>query len=492
AILRSNLVFLDIDVVPLFPRATFASPDPPIDISCFGLDRDCCRELGEQLVPLVFSTAKLYRAFLQMGQSPFFEPIWTQIDLSLAYLSELWYHLSNLHPFCPVEQMARIRHDLLSIVQTQQLHLVQLNLLVHQQIVESFMNPPPASSSSTAIPPGLLVQNYDTSRTRVQLSMKLVAQLARTAVETCSLFRAKEVVDTLAISPAWTSLSFADTDKVKVELLNELGVSFEMGSTFEQCLALASWSSSRAATQRETLLHALSLIYGPLPRNPFPPPPSAPPPSGSTSLVRSNRKPLTQKEIKEREEMWKKLDELDQSFVFDLSFLDDFARENGIPIGEPPPEDHRDKQAPSQLEPAPRPSPAISLPSNGRTVEAVRTLPSSVLDRSNPVAAPRPGSTNVTGTRVAKQTPSDALLPAPRSPTFDILSGFAGQPASPAPAPGPPPPPFPFAEPLPFDPSSILVTPEDLAILDELGPEDYKLLDSLDTSWMDDPAPKPS
>ncbi|GAA5884235.1 hypothetical protein JCM16303_002419 [Sporobolomyces ruberrimus] len=325
AVTGEKAIFRDIDISPLFPQVAQACATPLFDFSTLGVDRDCWQELGKQLLPLVYATASLYRNFLQVPVSlcdsvALLEPIWTQIDLSLSNLALLISSLPFLLPSSGREDPLELQYDLESIVQTQQLHLAQLDLLVHQKIIQAFVQ-----SSTTSIPPSpVLLQNYSTSRSRVQDVFRLAAGFARNAIETSSWVRAREVVETLYICSAWTGLGKTETVQVNVDLINELGITLEMGLSFEQCLALAAWSSPSAASQRENLLFALTSTFGPLPENTSPSPPITlpPPPRPLAPLpLQQNSGPLVDLQRFK-----------DEDFQLDLSFLDDFAREHGIPI----------------------------------------------------------------------------------------------------------------------------------------------------------------
>jgi hypothetical protein len=120
-----------------------------------------------------------------------------------------------------------LRYDLESQLTAQQLHLAQLDLLIHQKIVQAFV----VSSTSSTPPSPTLLQNYTASRSRIQDVFKLATELAQRAIETSAWSRAREVVAVLSTSSAWTSLAKEKADPVKLELLNELGITLEMGQT---------------------------------------------------------------------------------------------------------------------------------------------------------------------------------------------------------------------------------------------------------------------
>ncbi|GAA5987836.1 hypothetical protein JCM5350_003165 [Sporobolomyces pararoseus] len=247
------------------------------------------------------------------------EPIWGKIDLSLSNLALL---LSNLPTLPPSEDSMHNRYELEGVIQNQQLNLALLDLLIHQKIVQAFL--PSSTSSNNPVPPSPgLLNNYATSRSRVQDVFRLVTSFARGAIETMSWKRAREVVEVLAVCSAWTSLANEEDDGIKVQLIHELGITIEMGQILEQCLALASWSSPSAGKQREGLLVSLVFAYGPLPPNNLPPPPTTLPPAPKpppVSVVQIHAPALNA------------LGPREEDHQIDLSFLDDFAREHGIPI----------------------------------------------------------------------------------------------------------------------------------------------------------------
>ncbi|GAA5904906.1 Zn(II)2Cys6 transcription factor domain-containing protein [Sporobolomyces salmoneus] len=326
AIAGSKLVFRDIDLTPLFPLASNPCATPLVNYSVLDPDRDYCQELGKQLLPLVYSTALLYRKFQQLPSAlcdsvVLLEPIWTQIDLSLSNLALMF---STLPTLLSIDENTRFRYDLEGVIQTQQLHLAQLDLLIHQKIVQAFVG----SSTSSTPPSPKLLGNYTTSRSRTQDAVRSLARLARIAVETSSWRRAREIVETLSVCSAWTSLARPDEAiNVKVDLMNELGITVEIGQIFEQCLALAAWSSPSAAIQRDGLLLTLAFAFGPLPPNSLPPPPTTLPPAPKPPPVSSTQRLLpTANPSAPRQE---------DDFEIDLSFLDAFAREHGSEFEQP-------------------------------------------------------------------------------------------------------------------------------------------------------------
>ncbi|GAA5954488.1 hypothetical protein JCM3765_004473 [Sporobolomyces pararoseus] len=247
------------------------------------------------------------------------EPIWGQIDLSLSNLALL---LSNLPTLPPSEESVNIRYDLEGVIQNQQLNLALLDLLVHQKIVQAFLPSSTSSNTPTTPSPGLM-NNYTTSRSRIQDVFKLVTGFARGAVETMSWKRAREVVEVLSVCSAWTSLTEGEDDNIKVQLINELGITLEMGQILEQCLALAAWSSPSAGKQREGLLVGLVFAYGSLPPNNLPPPPTTLPPAPKPPVIST---------VEHHAPVLNAVGPREEDQEIDLSFLDDFAREHGIPI----------------------------------------------------------------------------------------------------------------------------------------------------------------
>ncbi|GAA6016882.1 hypothetical protein JCM11491_006900 [Sporobolomyces phaffii] len=283
------------------------------------------------------------------------EPIWTQIDLSQSNLALILSSLTSLISACDSLQM-QLKYDLDSIVHTQQLHLAQLDLLVYQKIVQAFV---PAPGSSAPPSPALL-DNYAKSRSRVQDVFRFVVDVAQQAIETSSWSKALQVVEVLAVSSAWTNLGKVEGESTSNELLFELGVTREMGQILEQCLALAAWSSPGAARQRQGLLAALVSAFGPLPPVDLPPPPTTlPPPPKPPSVPPTSRTAVPAATFNPAALR-------DEDFQLDLSFLDDFAREHGIPIEDEPDASHGPRDpSPSVTElfstsahPAPPPLPA--------------------------------------------------------------------------------------------------------------------------------------
>ncbi|GAA5856913.1 hypothetical protein JCM5353_003753, partial [Sporobolomyces roseus] len=347
AVMNVKATFRDIDLGPVFPLlSSQASLTPSIDLSKLRLDHDCCQELGLELLPMIWATAMLFRNFLQIAPArtenvTLLQPLWSQIDVASAYLSDLTFRLTTLPSLLSAVDSAQVLSDLDHLIQTQQSYLAQLDLLIHQKIVQAFVL---ASSASTPPTPSLL-DNYAISRARVQRTVLLLAGSAKKAIDTCSLNMASEVVEMLSVCSAWTSLAKEEKAEVKRELIRELGISLEIGQIFEQCLALAAWSSPAAATQREGLLGALTASYGVLPSNDLPPPPTTLPPPPPPRPISLNPRPIIPFLMK------------DEDFKLDLSFLDDFARENGIPI------DHSlDDEPSSSTSSAGRPSQPRSLP----------------------------------------------------------------------------------------------------------------------------------
>jgi hypothetical protein len=56
----------DIDLSPLFPLTSDACATPLVDYSTFDFEGDSCQQLGQQLLPLVYSTSLLFRKFIQL------------------------------------------------------------------------------------------------------------------------------------------------------------------------------------------------------------------------------------------------------------------------------------------------------------------------------------------------------------------------------------------------------------------------------------------
>ena len=155
------------------------------------------------------------------------QPIWTQIDVALTYLSDLTRRLSTIPDFVVAAESAQLFSDLDYLLQTRQSSLTQLDLLIHQKIIQAFVL---ASAASTPPSPSLL-ENYAISRARVQKTVLLLASSAKKAIETCSFNMASEIVEVLSVCSAWTSLAKEEKAEVKRELITELGISLEMGQT---------------------------------------------------------------------------------------------------------------------------------------------------------------------------------------------------------------------------------------------------------------------
>ncbi|GAA5852094.1 hypothetical protein JCM3766R1_005602 [Sporobolomyces carnicolor] len=330
----SKLVFREIDLAPIFPLAATACSTPLVDYTLLDPERDHCQELGKQILPLVYSTAVLYRKVARLSPSlcettSLLEPIWTEIDLSQSNLALV---SSSLPSLPPGDQPQSLRYELEGIVQTQQLHLAQLDLLVHQKILQAFVQPSdPVTAVSSAPTPNLL-EAYTASKFRLRNAVRLIVAVAQTAIATMSLRRARHVVEVLSVCSAWTSLGRIEEDILaRVELLKELDITLEMGLVLEQCLALVAWSSPTAAAQRTGLLLTLVSAFGPVPANTLPSPPTTLPPAPKPPPAPVHQVPesFTTSGSDNRED----------DFELDLSFLDDFARERGLPIETESPDD---------------------------------------------------------------------------------------------------------------------------------------------------------
>ncbi|GAA5931920.1 uncharacterized protein JCM15063_001603 [Sporobolomyces koalae] len=320
AVLEQEPIFLDIDLVPLFPHTAQASANPLVNYST--LSGDFIQELGQGLLPLVYATALLYRKYLAVSAPDKLRLLWDQIDLSLSSLA---FTLSSSLPVSSEPEQTKLKYDLDGLVHTEQLSLLQLDLLIHQKIVQAFVS---LSSQQPQVPiPPELLDSYNTSRLRVQEAFQLVTGLAQEAIGTFSWRRARAVAESLWVCSAWTSLG--DGTSKDTALMTELGITLDMGQTLEQCLALAAWTSSSAAKQRERFLKALTTVFGQVPRCSLPEPPPPPPPPPFDPIPAWRKKyiartlPISAATVEE-------------NYANDFSFLDDFAREHGIPMdGQP-------------------------------------------------------------------------------------------------------------------------------------------------------------
>ncbi|GAA5859188.1 hypothetical protein JCM1840_003792 [Sporobolomyces johnsonii] len=336
ATLRTSCTFNEADIAALFPLLAQGSPTPMIDMTLLGSGETSWMGLGKQLLPLAYSTAGLYRAFLRLSVTncsnpAHLQPYWSQIDASHAHLSQIASLLPSLPLLSTSLEVAQRNFDLLGLLHFHHRHLLKLDLLIHQLVVEAALHASASAGAGGPLPPPGLIQNCESSQARVKQSLKLVVELAKHAVTTNCLLRAREVFEALEVCSTWTSLRGADPTTA-AELVSELGISMDMGQTLEQALCLAAWSSSTAVEQRKGLLAGLTLIQGPLPPNRLPPPPSTSIINGRPVMINPPMPPDGQPSSRPAQPARRKVDPRPAAPLVeveaDLSFLDEWITAN--------------------------------------------------------------------------------------------------------------------------------------------------------------------
>ncbi|KAK4053780.1 hypothetical protein OIV83_001436 [Microbotryomycetes sp. JL201] len=204
-------------------------------------------ELGKQLAPmqlLPFQADIIAAGLATNDHSLAF--LWNSLDSGASILDSCAAHLKALPALDPPEETARRQFDLESLITSHRRSLLQLDLVLHQTIVEAAM------TSDDSDVPDTVIQAYETSRTRTQKTFAICVNLAKQHVDHRSLILVKKLLDVMEVCTLWSSLRTADQESAE-QCVVELGLSRQDCQILIKALSLAAWTSASALEQIEGL-----------------------------------------------------------------------------------------------------------------------------------------------------------------------------------------------------------------------------------------------
>ncbi|SCV69486.1 BQ2448_2506 [Microbotryum intermedium] len=208
-------------------------------------------ELGKQVAPIGLIITRHYRRFVLNGNGLgyYISELWRSLEMMLHWLDECEATILRLMPLGSKELTDERKFELLSLLSFHRRNLMRLDLLIHQRIVDA------AAKDSAPI----ALQLYTTSCARVQGLFKLVVIMAKDITRTSALVQARRLFEVLEYCLTWSSIRSSRPPAV-AELIAELGITKDMGTTLMNMLALASWSSPLADEQRRSLRNGFNYL----------------------------------------------------------------------------------------------------------------------------------------------------------------------------------------------------------------------------------------
>ncbi|KDE04786.1 hypothetical protein MVLG_04750 [Microbotryum lychnidis-dioicae p1A1 Lamole] len=202
-------------------------------------------ELGKQTASIGMVITRLYRRLVDNGNRLGYHisEIWRGVEMVRLWLDDAEATvLCRLTPLASKELTDERAFDLISLLNFHRRNLFRLDLLVHQRIVDA----------AAKDPAPIALQLYATSCARVQALFKLVVVMAKEITRTSALIQARRLFEVLECCLTWSSMRSSRPPEV-ADLITELGITKDMGTTIMNMLALASWSSALADVQRRSL-----------------------------------------------------------------------------------------------------------------------------------------------------------------------------------------------------------------------------------------------
>lgn len=145
--------------------------------------------------------------------------LWQRIDFIHLQLTQADESIASLPSLDTTEATQQRQRDLTSLLVECRRNVHQIDLLLHQRIIE-------AALASEGAPESTVLQNYEVSRQRVQKVFSAVTELANEATSHRSLIHVRRLFSMLDVCSTWTSLRTADRTTA-AELVSELAIGEE-------------------------------------------------------------------------------------------------------------------------------------------------------------------------------------------------------------------------------------------------------------------------
>ncbi|KAM0792270.1 hypothetical protein ACM66B_004962 [Microbotryomycetes sp. NB124-2] len=259
---REGLILSNHELEALLPQIDVYQP-PHVGINpSLLLERETgWTELGKQLAPMQVAVAGLYRKFVAEREGIATNEhslafLWNSLDSGAKILDSCSAHVNALPPLDSSEETAHRQFDYQNLITSHRRALLQLDLVLHQTIVEAAMQTATAAGGDGHGEgehqiSEIVFQSYETSSSRTRKTFASCVALMSQHVDNRSLQMARKLLDVMEVCSTWSSLRMKADQESAVQCVIELGLSEQDCRVLISGLSLAAWSCPSAVKQIE-------------------------------------------------------------------------------------------------------------------------------------------------------------------------------------------------------------------------------------------------